>query len=219
MKIRYAPLAVACALMVAASAQAAAVTYSFGGTVNTSDLLSVKVGDAFSGSFTFESTSVNLGSMLLNQGDVANGTYDTNIVINGTVNGHTLTSTSPCSTCAGVAVVDVASGFRDAFIVSSYQAGGFVAPISGDIDGFQGYYLRLIVSDSSGTVFSSSALPTNLMLSSFDGNEFEFRTAGGVVLGTPSYLTLTTPVPETSTSAMLALGLGAVAVVRRRKGR
>ena len=215
MKIRYAPLAVACALMVAASAQAAAVTYSFGGTVNNVvGVPSLSVGNAFTGSFTFEQTS-----------PVApNGGYDTNIVFEATVNGYSFSTTSPCSTCGGVSIFND-TNIGDRFLVSSLLAYPVYAPVAGpNLDGLQHYYLALELNDTTATAFSSEALPSNLTLASFDNSFFalSFLTAGlsqVIASGPLSYLTkvVTPPVPEASTSAMLALGLGALAFVRRRK--
>ena len=217
MKIRDAPLAAACALMVAASAQAASVTYAFAGTLDTvAGVPSLSVGNTFTGSFTFESTSLPAPS----------GGYDANIVFEATVNGFSFSTTSPCDTCGGVTVFDNAgvSG-SDSFIVSSLLGFPIYAPVAGpNLDGLQHYYLALQLNDTSATAFNSFALPSNLTFASFDTSFFalSFLTAGfsqALVSGPLSSLTrvVTPPVPEASTSAMLALGLGALAVARRRK--
>ena len=217
MKIRYAPLAVACALMVAASAQAAPVTYAFGGTVDTVvGVPSLSVGNAFTGSFTFESTSP-LAPF---------GGYDTNIVFEATVNGFSFSTTSPCNTCGGVTVNNDAGG-SDRFSVSSLLLLAFpvYAPVVGpNLDGLRHYYLTLLLNDSTSTAFSSDTLPTDLMLASFDRSVFalSFLTDNDnqvFASGPLNSLTKAVPVPEPSTSAMVALALGALAFVRRRKVR
>ena len=93
MTIRYAPLAVACALMVAATATTTAhaevVTYSFGGTLGlVIDLPSLSVGDAFTGSFTYEATAVDASP------DPAFGFYPSSFSINVTVGGNSFSSST-----------------------------------------------------------------------------------------------------------------------------
>jgi hypothetical protein len=215
MRIEYAPLAVACALMVAATAQAAAATYTFDGTVSRSDIAEIAIGDAFSGSFTFESSSSDLGS----------GIYDIDMVINASVHGYFFSTTSPCDTCGGVSVVDNPAGQgTDRFKVSSYLQYPIYAPVTGSsLGGLSNYFLSLTLDDSTGTALSAQGLPSNLALSSFDSTEFNFAFLSGVsglyVTGPLSNLTLaySAPVPEASTSALLALGLGAVGVATRRR--
>ncbi len=214
MKIRYAPLVLACALMVAGAAQAAAVTYTFGGTLDTSNVPSLAVGDTFTGTLTFDSSSIDLGG----------ATYDTNISISGTVNGLTFSSTSPCASCGGISVSDNIGGM-DRFIATSYFGGSIYAPVTGpSVDGFANYFLRLVLDDTNSTAFGSNALPSNLALSSFDKTYFSFSFLDVNANEHDAYgplsslsLTATPPVSEASTSAMLALGLGALGVAARRR--
>ena len=222
MKIRYAPLAAACALMVAAAAtttaQASAVTYYFGGKLEGVDtgLPSLSVGNSFSGSFTFESTAVDAFS------NPSIGVYNTGSAVEVTVNGFAYASTSLCSLCTGVQVTNDLVG--NSFYAYSGGTGSLVGQSLG---GLSPYLVFISLDGHSQTVFSNDALPSSLSLSSFDNSYFSIEfgdralgsssTAGGPL----TYLSTTAPVPvpEASTSAMLALGLGALAVVRRRKDR
>ena len=230
MKIRYAPLAVACALMVAAAAtttaQAAAVTYYFGGTLDSVDagLPSLSIGNSFTGSFTFESTSVNRNSFPLPYvGDYG----DSSFAIEGTVNGHSFlsTTTSTCSlNCVAISVYDEAPTLVDFFQVANFGLRGEgVLPVTGpNLDGIPPSFLLLQLGDQSGAVFNSVALPSNLALSSFDDTRFLIVFEGigqqARASGPLTYLSTTAPpIPEASTSAMLAVGLGALALMRRRK--
>ncbi len=100
MKIRYAPLAVACALMVATAAtttaKAAPVTFYFGGTFDAvPGSPSLAEGDAFNGSFTFESTDADIFP-----GTLIEGLYvHSSTAIEATVNGFTLAATNNPGSC------------------------------------------------------------------------------------------------------------------------
>ncbi len=228
MKIRYAPLALACALMVAASAQAAAVTYYFGGKLDTvPGGPSFAIGDTFTGSFTFESTSINLNSFGLSYiGDYV----DNSSAIEATVNGYAFSSANASAgslNYVGISVYDNAPARGDLFQATS-GIYGIPDPVTGpSIDGLFPGVLTLSLGDYSGAVFNSIALPSSLSLSSFNEARFSIQffdftgNSGlpGVGVGSLTYLsTATPPVPEASTSAMLAFGLSALALVRRRKG-
>ena len=230
MKIRYAPLAAACALMVAASAQAAAVTYYFGGVLDeVPDGPSLAIGDAFTGSFTFESTAADFYPA-----SQVNGTYfGSSFSVEGAVKNYSFSGieqSASCVTtsCVGVTVLDQPNSL-DFFQVVSSVFGGPSASVTGPtLDGRPPFFLFCRLSDSAATVFDSDALPSRLTLSSFDSGKFSIFFAGlnsnggeAIASGPLAYLSTTAPlpVPEASTSAMLALGLGALAVARRRKVR
>ena len=225
MKIRYAPLAVACALMVAASAQAAAVTYNFGGTLwRVIDLPSLSVGGAYSGSFTYETTALDANS------DPSIGSYPTGFSVNVTVNGYSFSSSTSMSDPAygGISVADSSGAFATDYLVVATTAfgAGTGSPVIGpQLNGLAPFSLEQDLGGPS-TLYNSDALPSNLVLSlfTFDQNfRFRFSNDGGfsngIADGTTTYLTLATapPVPEASTTAMLALGLSALAVARRQK--
>lgn len=208
MKIRYAPLAVACALMMAASAHAEVITYYFEGKItDAGNGSALSVNDAFTGSFTFDSTAVDLSS------SVNEGTYFTGVTVQAMVNGQSFSSGSSASlrtlfNFMGIDVVQVFSG-----------------PISlPQPNDFSEVRLYVEFSANHDVVFESDALPTATMLTSpLVGSTLRFdfftSTTYSGPLGTLEYVGLTNPtaVPEASTSAMLALGLGVVALTRRRK--
>ena len=228
MKIRYAPLAVACALMVAAAAtttaQAAAVTYSFGGTLGqVIDLPSLSVGDTFTGSFTYETTAVDADP------DPTIGFYPS-VYLNVTVGGQSFSSSTTsvldCPACGGINVLNGLNA--DDFIATTTSlTTSQRAPVIGpQIDGVTPFAIIVNLTGVE-TLYANDALPTALALSSFNrGTLFALVLSnnGGLsnaqARGDIAFLTLTPslPVPEASTTALLALGLGALAVVRRRKG-
>ena len=224
MKIRYAPLAVACALMMAASAQAAAVTYSFGGTIDdVNSSPSFAIGDTFTGSFTYETTTADSNP------DPGSGDYRAGLSISVLINGNSFSSStagSDCPACGGIEVLErnPTRGFVDVIYVQTQNVGGgALSPVVGpNVDGFAPNLIELGFIGPS-TLYANDALPSSLDLSSFTearinigfrGENFSQRANGPI-----TYLTLasTAPVPEASTSAMLALGLVALAFVRRRK--
>ncbi len=230
MKIRYAALAVACALMVAAvtttSAQAAVVTYYFGGALNSVSVgVPLAVGDSFAGSFTFDSTTVNLGAALPSIGNYSDGSSAIEVNVNGYF--FSSDSTSACvNTCVGIRLFNDTppAVFGDIFTASNALLGNPATVTGPNLDGLSPSVLSLQLFESSGTAFSSIALPSNLLLSSFDGTNFAIsfidtaRSGQSFVANGPlAYLSTTAPIPEASTTAMLALGLSALAFVRRRK--
>lgn len=143
MKFRYAPLALACALMGAGTAQAAPVTYSFGGTLNLVDTEQpfVKVGDSFTGSFTFESSSMNV-SLIPNQ-----ATYIAAFALDATINGYSFSSSSTasdCPACGGFSIFNDYGGTADAFTATSKIVGPPPAPVTGpNVNGFEATLLRI----------------------------------------------------------------------------
>ena len=225
MSIRYAPLAMACALMVAATAQAAPVTYAFGGTLDdVAWQLPLAVGNSFTGWFTFESTSLNL-----QPAGYEEAIYPAGFAINAAVNGYFFSSSSTPSDCPNCGTVSVFNGRSvDGFVASSGYRSPPVhgyAPLSGPkLDSRSAIFLLVDLIDFGHTAFSSVALPSNLALSSFEYHRFTifFEDADGYlssVSGPISSLSLVTvaPVPEASTNALLALGLGALGIAARRR--
>jgi len=218
MRIRYAPLAVACAIMVAGAAQAASVTYNFGGTLDSVDgtITFLSVGDSFTGSFTFDSTSPNtyVGP--------AQAVYPEGFSITTKVHGYSFFSNSNPSNCPGCGNVTVVN---DAAVGDLFIARNESDPVSGPHpNGFTLYDLSVNLYDFTGVAFNSNALPSNLALSAFDYHRLglSFLDAGGNGRGaggeiTSLSLATAAPVPEASSSAMLALGLGALGIAARRR--
>lgn len=219
MKIRYASLAVACAwaMTVATTAQAAPITYTFGGTLSTVDaaLSPLAVGDTFTGTFSIESTAADLGSP-------TQGVYSAGYSMDVTVHGYTYSSSD------GEVWV-----FHDGVNSDQFLAGNKLGlhlvgtqPTGPSLGGLAPFGFGFILNSSSSNLFSSTALPSNLALPSFEGSNgsnlfiLAFSSQNPALSqGTLTSFTQLTaaPVPEVSTSAMLALGLGALAVVRRRQ--
>ncbi len=226
MKIRYAPLAVACALMVApaatTTAQAAAVTYYFGGTLKTSDVPSLPVGNSFAGSFTFESSALESSTFA---GDPFRALYvSDSTTIDATLNSYSFSSvnTPACSSsCVGEVVTNDDTTSGDVFQVSNLLL-GISAPLTGpNLNGSSPFLLLLNLYDSGSTVFNSDALPASLALSSFDDSVFQIGFFNGATSsyasGPLAYLSATAPIPEASTSTMLAMGLVALGFARSQK--
>ena len=229
MKIRHAPLAVACALMVAAvattTAQAAAVTYNFGGTIDdVNSSPSFVIGDTFTGSFTYETTTVDSNP------DPGSGDYRAGLSISVLINGNSFSSSSAasdCPACGGIEVLESTPtrGFVDViYVQTQFVGGGAFSPVIGpNVDGFAPHLIELGLVGPT-TLYDNDLLPLSLDLSSFTVARINIGFSGQnftqYANGPITYLTLvsTAPVPEASTAAMLALGLGALAVVRRRKG-
>lgn len=216
MKIRHAPLAVACALMVAVSAQAVPLTFNFGGTlVVVTALPSLSVGDSFTGSFTIESTALD------SDPSPAVGVYYEGFSIEATVGGYSFSSSNAASGCLQCGAVSIEQpnvfGGTTFNAANSYLS---TAPVTGpSVDGLSPFGLRLVLNGRSVSVLNSDALPLALEVSSFPERDFFFNFADdsgnrGFAVGV---LNFAQPVPEPATTAMLALGLGALALVRRRK--
>jgi hypothetical protein len=118
--------------------------------------------------------------------------------------------------------------YSDSFAAANkFAVYGVGTPPTGPSLGlFQATGFALVLPSNSSNLFSSTALPSNLALSSFDepsvffmafrgANSQDFAGGQGTLT---SFTQLTAaPVPEASTSAMLTLGLGALAWARRRQ--
>lgn len=219
MKIRHALLAMAgaWAMTVAAAAQAAPITYTFGGTLDYVDaaLSPLAAGDTFTGTLSIESTAADLGSSGV-------GVYSAGYSMSVTLHGYNYSSSD------GEVSVSHSGAYQDSFVAANnFAVYGVGTPPTGPSLGlFQPLGFALLFSSSSKNLFSSTALPSNLTLSSFDEPSvflMAFRDAssqnqaGGQGTITSFMQITAAPVPEASTSAMLALGLGVLAVARRRQ--
>lgn len=227
MNIQYAPLTLAWALMAAVSAQAAPLTFSFSGTldyVGGGSQQQIAEGDSFTGSFSVESSALDINPVAFI------GNYTESFSIEATVNGFVYSSSttaSDCPACGGVEVFIPSDGTTHSFGAYSGLLG--YPPVSGpNLSGYAPFQMSINLYDASKSVFSSDALPSNLVLSSFSSRRFNlfFQQVDGIdnryVTGVITSLTLVTaaPIPEVSTGTMLAIGLGVAGIAaRRRKNR
>src|SRR5262245_24686091 len=174
-------------------AQAAPVTFNFSGTLIAVDPAlagTFSAGQALTGSYTFESTTLPRPG-----GNANSAVYDALSDVN-----FTLGSYSASSTGAPEIQVDNNPGlpFHDRYALVARASDGLTGPTVGSST-LSAFGSRL--DDSTDTVFSTAlALPTNLSLTDFDSNAFflfftgpqaEFQLLSGT-------LTELTPVPEPS---------------------
>jgi hypothetical protein len=169
----------------------------------------IGVGQSFNGSFSYDSNAV----MAPVSGDGFQGVY-LNAVASSGFRSSTLTlpSISLSSTGGGnVSVVNGRDGY-DALLVQDYYSNSnfFVS-------------MKTFQLDSTGTVFSSFSLPTNLGMSSFNHNSFGLgmlRRADGdqvQLVGTLTSIVIAPAVPEPTTALLVGAGLLLLAVRAARK--
>ena len=210
-------------------AQAAPITFDFGGTVTSVDPAlagSFAVSQSLTGSFTYESTSL--------PSSPGGGNYFTALTALsftvGTYSASFLGPLPPPSQDLKISVINLPG--LDIFNVSAVTTDGLTGPPAAGF-AFSGFFFSL--QDNTGTVFSSTALPTSLSLSSFDFPVFtlEFLDLDDnefAVEGTVTSLTLVPPtgggnggnggappIPEPSTVVLLGSGLAGLAVWKRRR--
>ena len=211
----------ALALAAAGMAQAAPVTYFFGGQLSWIDSnlsTAFAIGDGFSGSFTYESTTADSVP-----GDPNRGFYGPGPAFTVTIN------SLPFSLVGGgsgsVAVVNESG--RDSFSANS----GNSTTTGGSINGYIPTLFVLLMDDYTGSAFNNDALPASEVdLALFDVSYFELFFAnrkaldqGASVFGSLSYLSLTDPnattsIPEPGSLALLVLGLaGLGASIKRNR--
>lgn len=211
------------ALAAAGLVQAAPVTYYFGGHLSWVDpdlSPTLAVGNGFSGSFTYESTTADSAPSDPNQGFYPPGPAFT-VTINGL----------PFSIAGGgsgsVAV------YNDFFGIDRFSANSEAAGPS--INGYSPEVFEINLQDPTQSTFSSDALPASeLDLALFGSSNFTlsfynfdplllFPTAA--IAGPLSYLSLTDPnaitsIPEPGSLVLLGLGLaGLGASIKRSRSR
>lgn len=196
-------------LAVAGIAQAAPVTYYFGGQLSYVDSNlspTLAVGNGFSGSFTYESTAVD-GL----PGDPNRGAYAPGPAFTVTINSLPFSIAGGGS---GSVMVQQLNG-NDIFSVGSGDA-----PTAGpSINGYVASGFSLMMSDSTGLAFDSDALPSSeLNFALFDNSNFELLFINDqnplpqFIFGRLTYLSLTDPnattsIPEPGSLVLLIIGL------------
>lgn len=140
----------------AASVQASTVNMTFTGVVD-GGFGDAQVGDPFTLAISYDSTAANVGT-------ATQAVY--NALISLSVTAGTFVASSLAA--AEIQVDNDLAGFPDRFSVVSRASDG----LTGTNNGIPVNFFFLSLNDSTNTVFSSSALPTSLQLSGFDGNGF-----------------------------------------------
>lgn len=202
-------LVIASALIVSTAGHGAIITYDFAGTL-TSSLGTLNSGDAFSGSYTFDTTVAATGTSSSSFAAFNNLT-DVSLTI-----GSFTASIGPGSGLPEIQQDNVAGMDR-------YGLLGRNPTGSSQIDGLDISSIGFRLDDTSGTAISDAlVLVTNPTLADFTSNTFQLffgSPTGGrfeVVNGTMSNLSERT-VPEPAALALLGIGLAGITYRRRRQ--
>lgn len=209
------------AVLAAGMAQAAPVTYYFGGQLDYVDSHlspALAAGNDFNGTFTYESTTADSSPA-----DPNRGYYEPGPAFTVTVNGLPFSIVGGGS--GSVAVYNDVFG-DDTFSVGSADSAAMGSGINGYLP--SSFTIHLNTTVITPSALSSDALPSSeLDLALFDFSIFEiyfenqrqlFQLVN--IAGPLSYLSLTDPnaatsIPEPGTPALLCLALAATLLVRR----
>ena len=206
---------IAFALDLGPLAHAAPVTYYFGGQVRTVDAIlqpTISVGDAFAGSFTFDSAAIDDSPF-----DPHHGLYLPKPEFSATL--RSMNFFAPSTNISGSIVVlnDAGTPFPvDSFLAGNTDDDG---SRSSSVNGLHFSGISVSLWDLTASTFASDSLPVSgLNLGSFsDGYKFFVLTFRGSnsqaiyrSIGDLNYISLT-PIPEPENFAMLLAGLGLLA--------
>jgi hypothetical protein len=204
-----------------AKAVAAPITFNFSGTATAVNALATgtfAVGDSLSGSLTYDSTLTDSNV------SPADGRYAPLSSLTFTIGTYTATFVT------GSGYVDVINGPP-----GSDQL-GFRGDVTGTtVNGFKPFNLQIGLTDSTGSVFGTDALPLSFDTDQFTLSRFFFQfsnkadpndpsspgATGTFVQGTlsGSAVDAAVPAPEPATLTLLGLGLAGIALRLRRKRR
>lgn len=205
-------------------ATATPVTYQFTGHLTSMNYLSIggiKVGDAFSGTFSYDPADTADSNPSPSSGIYTQSGTVTNIA--ATV--HGLTFVGPTNATATIAITNDTSGM-DTFLERSLFPHSLLPP-GWSHSGFESMYIGL--QDTSQTVFASDSLPAALSLSSFTNSTFTWRAEEGTLSTPTGFYSVPTftgrietlaQVPEPTSILMATIGgAGWIFAVRQRRTR
>jgi hypothetical protein len=198
MKKQLAYAAIACAALLN-SAQASPIVFNWQGTATSAlSQFGIAIGDAYSGSVTFDATTATMGNQSIynNQGYA----WWSGTPMSVTVNAGNLHQTINVQTIAENNYYGAYDGYQ--FYNGSSSLG----------------YFNLQLQDTTGLATSGFGLPTSTLDASAFGTKRLFIN-GGIVADITSFSVASAAVPEPATLGLFALGLAAVGVARRRKQR
>jgi PEP-CTERM motif len=194
----------ASALILSTAGQCNIITYNFAGTL-TSSLGTLNSGDAFSGSYTVDTTIAATGNSTFS---VFNNLTGVSLTI-----GSFTANIGPGSGLPEIQQDDVAGADRYALIGRNPTG-------SSQIDGLDITLIGFRLDDTTGTAISDAlVLLTNPTLSSFTSNSLLlfFGTSTDPVREVVSGELSSLSVPEPATLALVGLGLAGISYQRRRQ--
>jgi hypothetical protein len=188
------------------AARASVINMTFTGVVD-GGFGDANVGDAFSATISYESTTANTGI-------TPNfGVFNALLSLNVTAGSFVATSSA-----AAELQIDnnPGGGFHDRFAIVSRASDGLTGTNNGIPVNF--FFLRL--DDSTDSVFSTeSVLPTALSLAGFDSNGFNifFLNSDSSISGHITGISRPSEVPLPAALPLFLTGLGALGLLSRRK--
>jgi hypothetical protein len=207
-------IAIALSVGSAAPAAASLATYNFTGDITQVDdgFTAFSVGETFSGSLTYNLDTPNTG-------DDVSGVYDGLTSLTFNIGGYTFSMTNPSGTfevqVGNQGTNGTSTETTDRFSVLSDATNG----LSGSIPGFTIGSIILRLDDSTGNLFSTDALPSDVTLADFDSNGVFVSFDAVVDPGISGELTAFAPaaIPEPGSLAILAGALAGMFVMTRRR--